>query len=115
MKLDFDAEELDRLADTLALKVAEKLKPLLRLPKDQDNILTVETLAQYLAVEKDWVYSHVREIPHFKVGRFPRFKKAEIDRWLEAQKAPHCPTPAKRPYSLYNTPSKIAQPTGETT
>ncbi len=85
--------ELDQLKKEIAEEVIGKLKPLLRpsTGQDGDKIFTVEALAKYLDVEKDWVYSHVKEIPHSKVGRFPRFRKAEIDKWLEANRAPMMP------------------------
>ncbi len=51
-----------------------------------DTIFSVETLAKYLQVSKQWVYErvHLKEIPHIKMGKFPRFKKREIDIWLES-------------------------------
>ncbi len=39
--------------------------------KDGGNFFTIEDLVRYLGVEKEWVYFHVKEIPHSKVGRFP--------------------------------------------
>lgn len=86
MKLDFDPEELSTLAKALAPGVAKELKVLLRPQgQDGDTILTIAELATYLKVKKTKIYSllHLRMIPHFKVGRFPRFRKADIDRWLE--------------------------------
>jgi excisionase family DNA binding protein len=66
----------------------------------------VETLAEYLDVEKDWVYSHIKEIPHFKVGRFPRFRKTEIDKWLEGNRAPIMPSvPSLEAYKPSGRPS----------
>jgi len=44
----------------------------------------VKGLAEYIRVKPSWVYKGVSEgeIPHFKVGKYPRFRKREIDRWL---------------------------------
>lgn len=89
MKLDFEDSDLERLA----LKVAEKLKPLVQSKvtgQDGDKILTVGTLAQYLGVKKSWIYEkvHLKGIPHFKVGKFPRFRKADIDSWLQSSYTP---------------------------
>jgi excisionase family DNA binding protein len=84
-------------------RVLQRLKPLLSNKdngKDRSNLLSVEDLAEYLDVEKDWVYSHIKEIPHFKVGRFPRFRKRDVDRWLEAQKAPQYTAPGRTAYNL---------------
>jgi excisionase family DNA binding protein len=106
--LKFEPEELSQLADAVSQKVLEKLRPLLaNKDKDQhgDTIFTVETLAEYLDVEKDWVYSHIKEIPHFKVGRFPRFRKAEIDKWLEGNRAPMMPDVSSlTPFKLHRGP-----------
>ncbi|MGR3309760.1 MAG: helix-turn-helix domain-containing protein [Candidatus Brocadiales bacterium] len=91
MELNFEDTELDRLADALALKVAEKLKPLLRdKGKENNGLFTVETLAQYLCVKKQWVYEkvHLKEIPYFKIGKFPRFRKVDIDSWLQESYTP---------------------------
>ncbi|MFN3467533.1 MAG: helix-turn-helix domain-containing protein, partial [Candidatus Brocadiales bacterium] len=93
LKLDFTPEEIAILARALAPEMAKELRPLLK-PQGQDEdtpfFLTVETLAQYLNVKKTWVYErvHLKEIPHYKAGRFPRFKKADIDRWLQETYTP---------------------------
>ncbi len=89
--MKFEPEELNQLADAVSVKVLQRLKPLLSNKdngKDRSNLLSVEDLAEYLGVEKDWVYSHIKEIPHFKVGRFPRFRRKDVDRWLESNKPP---------------------------
>lgn len=83
MKLDFDQEELDRLTDTLALKVAEKIRPLLRPQGQDEKILGVKKLAEYLGQKPSWVYAHIGEIPHTKKGGLLMFKKTAIDKWLE--------------------------------
>ena len=49
-----------------------------------EPLLTVETLAEYLGKPKSWVYDNAHEIPHMKVGREYRFRKSEVDLWLEA-------------------------------
>ncbi len=106
--MKFDTEELNQLADAVSQKVLERLRPLLA-NKDKgqhgDKIFMVETLAEYLDVEKDWVYSHIKEIPHFKVGRFPRFRKKDVDRWLECNRAPIMPdVPSLTPFKLHRRP-----------
>ncbi len=106
--MKFEPEELNQLADAVSQKVLERLRPLLANKDkghDGDKIFTVETLAEYLDVEKDWVYSHIKEIPHSKVGRFPRFRKAEIDKWLEANRAPMMPDVSSlTPLKLHRRP-----------
>ena len=88
-EFSFNSEEL---INKIAVEVVKAIKPMLSGDKSEDdyNLLTVETLAAYLSVSKQWVYERItlNEIPFFKIGKFPRFKKTEIDSWLESQKAP---------------------------
>jgi excisionase family DNA binding protein len=55
-----------------------------------DVLFTVKTLSTYLSVSTQWVYERVqlKEIPHAKIGKFPRFQKKDIDSWLETMKVP---------------------------
>ncbi len=52
-----------------------------------DKLMTVEQMAEYLQVDEYTVYVWARkgEIPAFKVGRFWRFRKEDIDEWLESR------------------------------
>ncbi len=54
------------------------------------SLLTVEELHVALKVPKSWIYDRTRRkenpIPHFKVGRYPRFDLTEIKAWLKDQK-----------------------------
>jgi excisionase family DNA binding protein len=48
--------------------------------------LSVEEIAEYLGVSKDTVYAWVscKRIPGHRVGRFWKFKTAEVDEWVRA-------------------------------
>lgn len=85
VELTLPPELLDLMAD----KLIEKLKPLLINSKasEPDTIFTPETLAEYLQVETSWIYKQVslKAIPYFKSGKYTRFKKAVIDKWIETQ------------------------------
>jgi len=50
------------------------------------GVLTIEELSAYLKIPKSTLYKLVREgkVPCQKVGRHWRFRKATIDRWLDA-------------------------------
>jgi len=55
-----------------------------------DFFLTVEELAKTLNVPKSWVYSRTREtgqnaMPRIKVGKYCRFKLADVLEWLQKQ------------------------------
>ena len=58
--------------------------------KNPGDILTIEELSIYLKIPKSSLYKVVREgrIPCKKIGRHWRFRKAAIDRWLEASVLP---------------------------
>lgn len=54
-----------------------------------DEILTLPEVAQLLKVAEKTVYTMAqkRELPAFKVRGQWRFKRADIDQWIEDQKA----------------------------
>ena len=54
--------------------------------ENSGDVLTIEELSIYLKIPKSTLYKVVREgrIPCQKIGRHWRFRKAAIDRWLEA-------------------------------
>jgi predicted DNA-binding transcriptional regulator AlpA len=54
----------------------------------QHRLLTISDVAHLFAVPPSWVYSHTRaragdRIPGFRLGRYWRFKEAEIVKWLD--------------------------------
>lgn len=53
----------------------------------QGEIWTIKELAEYLKLKEKTVYALVAkdEIPGFKVGGSWRFKKSQIDNWIESQ------------------------------
>lgn len=53
----------------------------------EDRLLTVADVAEYLGLSVGTVYNKVSrgEIPHVKLGRAVRFRRSEIDRWIDAQ------------------------------
>ena len=81
MKIEIDDK---KLIDSIVKEVVDQLKPLIG--NNDSNVnesMTVEEVAKYLKVTKSFVYEkiHKREIPFYKVGRFPRFSKKHIDLW----------------------------------
>ncbi len=54
-----------------------------------DRWMSVGEMASYLGVSKDTVYTWVgdKRMPGHKVGRFWKFKRAEVDSWVRAGKA----------------------------
>jgi excisionase family DNA binding protein len=54
-----------------------------------DEILTLPEVAQLLKVAEKTVYSMAQkgQLPAFKVGGQWRFKRADLDQWIEDKKA----------------------------
>ncbi|MFB4194963.1 helix-turn-helix domain-containing protein [Streptomyces carpaticus] len=54
--------------------------------------MTVNELADYLAVKPAWIYNNHRALglPSRKVGGSLRFRLSEVDRWLDRE----CPVTA---------------------
>jgi excisionase family DNA binding protein len=50
-----------------------------------DKLLTPQQIADVLGVQPSTIYqwTHQGFIPHVKVGRFVRFREADITQWLE--------------------------------
>ena len=48
-------------------------------------LLTAEEVAEILRVPRSWVYSHQDQLPTVRLGRYVRFRRCEIDRFLEKQ------------------------------
>ncbi len=55
---------------------------------DMDKWLTLEQIAEYLQMSTSSIYKMAQagKIPSYKVGRQWRFKKEEIDKWVERNK-----------------------------
>ena len=56
--------------------------------KDLREFLTIDEVSEYLGIKKSSLYSKVerQEIPYYKVGRLVRFKKSDVDLWMEESK-----------------------------
>ena len=53
-----------------------------------DRLMTLEEVAEYLRLSKDTIYrmAHAGTIPASKVGNQWRFRKEDVDRWIERHK-----------------------------
>ena len=51
----------------------------------EDRLMTAEEVAAYLGYALGTVYNKVQagEIPHKRLGRAIRFRRSEIDAWIE--------------------------------
>jgi len=91
-----ELEEKD--IELIAQKVAELLKSLLPGRREEDCILDIDGLSKYLQVHPSWVYKMVasKKIPYIKAGKYVRFKKSAIDKWLDTQAIRPIPLEGKR-------------------
>jgi len=90
MKINLDLDTTE-VASKIAEEVVKALSPLLKKSREEDNhLFSVDTLAEYLGISKQCVRDRVKhkQIPHLKVGKLLKFRKREIDRWLDTLKVP---------------------------
>jgi excisionase family DNA binding protein len=52
-----------------------------------DEILTIKEVADYLKVAEKTIYrlAGSKKLPGFKVGGIWRFRKSEVDHWIDTQ------------------------------
>ena len=64
----------------------------------EDRWLSVEEIAQYLGISKDTVYTwaNTDKMPAHKIGRLWKFKKDQVDAWVEAGGAASYTTDSKQ-------------------
>jgi excisionase family DNA binding protein len=86
MKTEFELEDIKAVSST----VVEMITPMIKsggTAKSDDKIFSTADLAHYLQVHESWVNRKValKEIPFFKAGKYNRFKKSVIDRWIDSE------------------------------
>ena len=86
MQLSLEQQDVENIVQLLL----ERLKPLLsssRSKQAEESIMSVKGIAEYLGVDTSWVYKKVsfNEIPYFKLGKYTKFKKSQIDKWMDGQ------------------------------
>lgn len=90
LRVQFEIE-VQELIREIAKEVVKQLAPARRdVSETNQEFFTVKTLAKYMQVSDQWVYERIQknEIPFIKVGKFPRFRRVDIDAWLDSQKVP---------------------------
>jgi excisionase family DNA binding protein len=56
-----------------------------------ERLMTIKQVGELLQVPPSWIYSHTRRrvrdrIPGFRLGKYWRFKEADVVDWLERQR-----------------------------
>jgi excisionase family DNA binding protein len=54
----------------------------------ESSFLTIQEVSNYLHIKPATLYAKTEggELPHYKIGRLVRFKKDDIDKWMEDQR-----------------------------
>ena len=90
MVIQIDDNDVDRIAS----RVCTMMHGIVPAGIAESIIMDVEELAALLKVNTSWVYKQIqhKSIPHFHAGKYPRFKRKEIDAWIQEQSMPStCP------------------------
>jgi excisionase family DNA binding protein len=53
----------------------------------EEVLLTADEVSQILRVPRSWVYSHLSDLPVIRLGRYVRFRRSEINGFLEKRGA----------------------------
>jgi excisionase family DNA binding protein len=73
-------------AEHIANIVIKNIEPLLRSRQiEKDILFDLTEVCEYLRVTKKWIYDRTRldNIPHSKLGGRLRFRKRDIDKWVD--------------------------------
>jgi excisionase family DNA binding protein len=86
LKADLEPQDIEAIAQ----RVSELIRAILfnvKRPNDKEVIFDTKGLAEYLHINSSWINKQVsfKAIPYFKMGKYNRFKKTEIDRWTESK------------------------------
>ena len=86
MKIELEHEDIQGIATRIVEMIKPLLKPCVK-TGDEDVIFDIRGLAHYLKVYESWLYKQVsfKAIPYFKCGKYIRFKKSAIDKWVESE------------------------------
>ncbi len=68
------------------------------------EMLNIDELSGYLGIKKSSLYSKVerKEIPFYKIGHLVRFRRSDIDLWMEKLRSESIPTEIKAKREMLN-------------
>ena len=87
------------------------------------EFLNIKEVSQYLGIKISTLYFYVENgnIPHYRIGRLIRFKKREVDQWMEGNKKERIDLSkmaarmlGKVPHQILDVPSIVKKAIAET-
>jgi excisionase family DNA binding protein len=80
------------------------------------RLLNADELAEVLAVPVSWVRDHTRSgaIPHLALGRYKRYRLAEVEAWLQTCRKGGSSTRFRRYDPVRNGPRDVVASEGPT-
>ena len=51
----------------------------------EEKLLSVDDICEYLGIGRDTIYKWIsaKQLPAYRLGRLWKFKKTEVDKWIE--------------------------------
>jgi excisionase family DNA binding protein len=95
MKIQLEQEDIQAISKAIIDERNLILANNGRHKNDDNTVFDVKDLSKYLKVSHKWIYerTHLKEIPHKKRKGLVRFRKKDIDKWLESHNVPVVDTP----------------------
>ncbi len=88
MKIEIEPQDIEAIAQ----RVLALVRPLIVDKRNEDakgELFDVKGISKYPGVKPSWIYGrvHSKSFPHIKVGKYLRFRKMDVDGWLNAKQA----------------------------
>lgn len=48
-----------------------------------DGLLNIDQVAKMLSVKRSWIYSNADRLPTIRIGRQLRWKRSDVEAWLD--------------------------------
>ncbi len=72
------------------------------------EFLSIKEVAEYLNVKTSTLYTWIDDIPHYRVGRLVRFKKRDIDAWMDARRREGSESSSHKGIRMRRNPADIS-------
>jgi predicted DNA-binding transcriptional regulator AlpA len=78
MKSELEAHDIQQIVSA----VIEGLKPYFKANAIEDRIMDIKGFSAYAGVNVSWVYKNIYTLPHFRLGKYIRFRQSQVDKWI---------------------------------